>query len=107
MTDRKLGVIHYKDKIFLGYLNPTTNQLEDAQEATSEILSVVVSWFLEHQQVTLTAPDPTTEKPRVISCLTKNEHRFAHDYWAYCGAKDDTDIRDADLVQFTAPQTKV
>lgn len=93
MSDKKLGAVHHKDKIFLGYMNTDTGQLENAQEATSDVINAVVSWFLEHQQAVITAPDPTTRKTRVISCLTKNEHDFVDCYWGYEGSEDDRDVR--------------
>lgn len=80
MSDKKLGVTYHKDKIFLGYVSADTNQLESVQEATSDVINAVVSWFLEHQTTIVTAPDPTTGKLRVVSCLTEREHRFAHSY---------------------------
>lgn len=103
MSDSKLGVTYHKDKIFLGYKNADTNQLENVQEATSDVINAVVSWFLEHQQAMITAPDPRTRKTRVISCLTENEHNFAYNYWSYSGAESDTDIRDAEHVMNCLP----
>lgn len=93
MSDKKLGVTYHKDKIFLGYMNADTNQLENVQEATSDVINAVVSWFLEHQQAMITAPDPTTRNTRVISCLTKNEHDFVDYYWGYEGSEGDRDVR--------------
>lgn len=93
MSDSKLGVTYHKDKIFLGYKNADTNQLENVQEATSDVINAVVSWFLEHQQAMITAPDPTTRKTRVISCLTDSEYGFAHCYWGHEGSEDDRDVR--------------
>jgi hypothetical protein len=93
MSDKKLGAVHNKDKIFLGYVNTDTNQLENIQEATSDVINAVVSWFLDHQQATITAPDPTTRKLRVVSCLTEREHDFVGCYWGYVGSEDDRDVR--------------
>ncbi len=104
MSDKKLGAVYHKDKIFLGYVNTDTNQLEDIQEATSDVINAVVSWFLEHQTTIVTAPDPTTRKLRVISCLTKNEHDSVDWYWAYGGAEFDTDVRDINLTQYDSQQ---